>query len=176
MECVVCGRECRRGKRGPARKTCSTRCRVRLSRMRKGEPVLFPAVMQAEKRWVRADGKRPIMPDGSAASSTNPATWSALSDVREGKGDGMGFMLGGGIGCYDLDHALDDGALKSWAKTFIETIREPIIYTEVSQSGEGLHLFILADEGRGTRARMGDGAVERYTQGRFIRTGKPVQL
>ena len=70
-------------------------------------------------------------------------------------------MLGNGLGCYDLDHVTDQEA-----KTFAATITEPIIYAERSMSGEGVHIFISAPEGPGTRTRN----IERYTRGRFIRT------
>lgn len=172
--CVMCGEPVSKPNRGPTRKTCSARCRMALSRRRQLHQ--FPPVMVAADRWVRADGKRPIMPDGSPASSTNPATWSPFSAVRVGVGDGFGFMCGGGVGCYDLDHALDGGVLKSWARDAVESIPEPVLYVERSVSGEGLHVFVEAVEGRGSRRQVGDGRVERYTRARFIRCGEPFNL
>ena len=74
-------------------------------------------------------------------------------------------MLGGGIGCYDLDHCVADGVIESWATKFVAGIPEPILYTEVSVSGTGLHVFVEAPEAAGTRL----GNVERYTRARFIR-------
>ena len=142
-----------------------------LSRKRKGAK--FPAEMAQAKRWTRADGKRPVMPNGRAASSTNPATWSTLGAVQSGAGDGYGFMLGDGFGCYDLDNAAHRGVIKAWARQAIANIPEPVIYTELSQSGEGLHIFVLANESPGERKCVGDGTVERYAFGRFIRAGTP---
>jgi len=69
-------------------------------------------------------------------------------------------MLGGGIGCYDLDHVSDGEAHE-----VISLIPEKIIYMERSMSGEGVHVFCRMPEGRGTRR----GHVERYSRGRFIR-------
>lgn len=132
--------------------------------------------MVAADRWVRADGKRPIMPDGSPASSTDAGTWSAFPEVISGEGDGFGFMLGGGVGCYDLDHALDDGVLKPWAREVVDAISEPVLHVEKSVSGEGLHVFVEAAECRGWRRPVGDGCVERYTRARFIRCGEPYRL
>src|SRR5690625_6658862 len=67
--------------------------------------------MRRERRWVRADGKRPIMPDGRPASSTRACTWSSFSEVQAGAGDGYGVMLGGGLACWDLDDCFDGGVL-----------------------------------------------------------------
>ena len=120
--------------------------------------------MLNERRWGRAQGKRPIMADGAPASSTNPGTWASFASVQSGAGDGYGFMLGGGIGCYDLDHVSDGEA-----REIIALIPEEIIFIERSVSGEGVHVFCRMPEGRGTRR----GHVERYSRGRFIRvTGR----
>ena len=116
------------------------------------------------------------MPSGAPASSTNPATWSSFDEVQSGAGDGFGVMLGGGLGCYDLDNALEGGVLKLWAREVVAAISEPILYVERSVSGRGLHVFVELAEQRGTRRSVGDGAVEKYSYGRFIRCGEPVKL
>lgn len=132
--------------------------------------------MVDEHRWVRAAGKRPITTTGAPASSTSPGTWSTFDAVQEGPGDGFGFMLGGGVGCYDLDGAVADGAVLPWARRVIEGIPEPVLFTELSVSGRGLHVFVEAEEGRGTRRAVPGGAVERYTRARFIRCGTPFKM
>ncbi len=112
-------------------------------------------------RWVRAAGKRPITLGGRPASSTDPLTWSTFAAVRASQaGDGFGVMLGGGLGCYDLDHVTDREA-----RAFLASVPEPIVYVERSTSGTGVHVFVAAEEGPGWRR----GNVERYTRGRFIR-------
>lgn len=175
MYCVVCGKEITAKATGRPRKTCSGRCRTKLSRQRARQPI--PETMVSLERWVRADGKRPITPSGAPASSTDPATWCGFMDVLGGAGDGYGVMLGDGLGCYDLDDALaDTGELKEWARAYVGTIEEPIIYAETSVSARGLHIFIRADEAPGYRVRVGDGTVERYTRGRFIRCGQRFKL
>lgn len=173
MNCENCGRELRAKSTGRPRRTCSTRCRVALCRRRKAQPL---ASFHEQRRWVRADGKRPVMPSGAPASSTNPATWSSFDEVQSGAGDGFGVMLGGGLGCYDLDNALEDGAVKPWASDVIDAIEEPVVYVEKSVSGRGLHVFVELAEQRGTRRAVGDGSVEKYSYGRFIRCGEPVSL
>lgn len=99
-----------------------------------------------------------------------------LEAVKRGEGNGYGFMLGGGFGCYDLDNAVHGGIVKAWARQIIAEIAEPVIYTELSKSGNGLHIFVKADEGRGYRRAVADGSVERYTYGRFIRLGTQFDL
>lgn len=116
--------------------------------------------MRDARRWVRASGKRPIMASGAPASSTDAATWAAFDDVQVGAGDGFGIMLGGGLGCYDLDHLGDDAA-----RSFIATLAEPVVFVERSMSGDGVHVFVEAEEGRGWKR----GGIERYTRARFIR-------
>lgn len=174
VKCLNCGRDVPQKSKGPARRTCSARCRQAVSRKRRRQPV--PAVMIDAPRWVRADGKRPITPTGTPASSTNPSTWCSFDEVQQGAGDGYGVMLGGGLGCYDLDNALEDGAVKPWAREIIESIEEPIVYVEKSVSGRGLHVFVELAGQRGTRRSVGDGSVEKYSYGRFIRCGEPASL
>lgn len=109
------------------------------------------------------------MVDGRPASTVNKRTWSRYADVQSGAGDGLGFMVGGGVGCIDLDGCLDeDGRLVGEvARRVLDA--NPGGYVEVSMSGRGLHLFGLLDEGPGVR-RPG---VEVYSRARFIRvTGR----
>lgn len=166
MECSVCGREFAWSGRGRRPVTCGQRCRKRRSRA-----VRVPAGL-SEGRWTRADGKRPVTVTGRSASSTDPSTWSTFAEVQASSaGDGFGVMLGGGhLACHDLDHALDGGVLKPWAREVLDGITEPVLFTEVSTSGEGLHVFVEAPEGPGSRRSVGDGGHEFYSRARFIRT------
>src|SRR5699024_4583207 len=162
IECVSCGREFERsGSRGRVPRFCGQRCRKRASRKPK-------APFANDKRvWVRAVGNRPVMVDGSAASSPNPATWASFAEVQAGAGDGCGVGVdGSGLGCYDFDNCFDGGVLKPAVRDFIAGIAYPIVYVERSVSGNGLHVFVEAEKQRGFRR---DG-VEFYTWGRFIRT------
>ncbi|WP_147433594.1 DNA primase [Galactobacter caseinivorans] len=123
--------------------------------------------MTSLDRWVRADGKRPVTVAGRAASSTNRRTWSSHAAVCESTaGDGMGVMLGGGLGCYDLDGCLIDGHLTDEARRIIDTITAPILFTEVSVSGRGLHIFTAEPESKAAQGAWGG----HYSFGRFIRT------
>ena len=165
MECSVCGREFAWSGRGRRPVTCGQRCRKRRSR------AVRPSAGLSDGRWTRADGKRPVTVRSRSASSTDPSTWSTFAEVQASSaGDGFGVMLGGGLGCHDLDHALTDGKLKPWARDVLVGIRERVLFVEVSTSGEGLHVFVEAPEGPGSRRSVGDGGHEFYSRARFIRT------
>lgn len=73
-------------------------------------------------------------------------------------------MLGGGIGCYDLDVVSD-----AQAREFVDSVPERVIFVERSMSGRGVHVFVEAAEGPGSVRRSGPFSVERYTVARFIR-------
>ncbi|AHH20844.1 hypothetical protein NONO_c60680 [Nocardia nova SH22a] len=168
-ECQQCGekldiqRSCR-----PAR-YCSGRCRTAAYRARK---VRVPKELRTQKRWVRwTRGKRPIQPDGSPASTGVPGTWTSYARVREHTQ--IGYVLGDGVGCIDLDHCLtSDGKLTAAAERFLEQM--PSTWIEVSPSGDGLHIWGRLPESVGRRIVQDDGLhVETYSRGRYITvTGK----
>ncbi len=159
--CDACGGEfVQNSGRGRKSRFCRPACRVAWHRSHR-----IPDVMRAGVRWVRADGKRPVEPNGRPASSTNRHTWHTFDEVQSGCGDGFGIMLGQGLGCYDLDHVTDEQA-----RVILAEIPERVVFAERSMSGAGVHVFVEAPEGPGRRR---DG-IERYTRARFIRvTGVP---
>lgn len=160
--CIICGAALPPATRAIAPRYCSGRCRQKAYRMRAKNP---PSSMRLARRWVRADGKRPIMPSGRPASSTDPDTWSDYSQVLQGAGDGYGIMLGDGLACIDLDHCLHDGnIITDEAREIVAKAAPYCIYAEISCSGTGLHIFVNAT-GRSFR-RPG---MEFYTHSRFIR-------
>ena len=137
-----------------------SRCRVAAHRANK-----LPKAMEG-RRWGRAAGKRPLTVDGRSASTTQRSTWSTYQDVRASKvGNGFGVMLGGGLGCYDLDHVTDEQVAE-----FVAKVPEPVVLVERSMSGDGAHVFVEAPEGPGTKRVVDGVSVERYTRARFIRT------
>lgn len=148
-------------KPGRVPRFCSGRCRVASHRAG------VPAELRERDRWVRRDGKRPITTSGAPASSTDSATWTSYAAVqRSAAGDGIGFVLGEGIGCLDLDHCLVDGKPTAECEAFLATL--PDTYIEVSPSGDGLHVWGFLPEGPGTRRVVGGVSVERYSVGRYI--------
>lgn len=168
--CEHCGGSVTMPARGRTPKYCTSRCRVAAHRARR-----LPAEMQELHRWVRfrnvqvsatRSTRKPIMVNGRSASSTNPRTWTSLEEARKSTvGEGLGFVLGDGIGGIDLDHCIVDGVLAPWAQEVVD--RCPPTYIEVSPSGTGLHIYGLIPAGRG-RGQHGRDGIEFYSTGRYF--------
>lgn len=154
-------------------KFCSTKCRVYANRALKGRPLL-PIELTSHDRWVRsAADKRPLTVSGTPGSSTNSRTWSSYEAASKSTaGVGLGFVLNGdGIGVIDLDHAIVDGVILPWAAEVLAA--NPGTFTEVSQSGEGLHIWGLLAAGKGRKIRDGRN-IEIYSTGRYVALGTPL--
>lgn len=132
-------------------------------------------------RWVRWKSvrrgervtKMPIQVDGLPASSTDSATWTGYPVAEESTvGNGLGFVLGDGFACVDLDHCYDSrNHLADWAKFILHLAGDTFV--EISPSGDGLHIWGLCAPMRGLKIR-GHMNVEAYSAGRYITvTGKP---
>jgi primase-polymerase (primpol)-like protein len=116
------------------------------------------------KRW-GSWTKLPVRVCGGAASSTDPATWSTYEAAKASGSRRLGFVLGGGIGCIDLDHCIDGGVVADWAQAVLDAA--PATYVEVSPSSHGLHVWGLLPEGRGRVIRDGR-SIEVYSAGRYM--------
>lgn len=135
----------------------------------------IPEELRKLKQWVcvKEGSKVPmqaLVP--YPASSTNPNTWATFEDavcaVEEGYYDYIGFVFNdNGIVGIDLDYALAHDRISPLAVDICKACRS---YTEVSKSGEGLHLFVKGDipfKGKNNLA-----GVEVYKTARFfIMTG-----
>ena len=158
--------------RGRKRRYCDDACRQRAKRAR----LMPPPQMAMADRWVRwrkvvrGDGasKMPLTVDGTPASSTDPETWAPLEQAEQsGVGDGLGFALGSGFACIDLDHCYDTrGYLADWAKCLIAPVMGRT-WIEISPSGDGLHIWGLMPERPGIKVR-GIMDAEAYSRGRYI--------
>lgn len=159
--CVVCRSEFE-GRADAV--TCSTRCRVARHR---AAARFAPGRMRDADRWVRHVAKRPIRPDGAAASSTDAATWSSFDDVmRSDRGHGVGFVLNGdGVMCVDLDGCVEDGRPSEWAERILALF--PGAAVEVSLSGRGLHIWGMGPNVSQVFGHDG-GKVEVYADKRYI--------
>ncbi len=137
------------------------------------------------------DGKPTKVPycagTGRHASSADAATWVPYDDAvraaMNGTYSGIGFVLSKddpytGI---DLDHVRDPvtGEVDPVAMRIVERLNS---YTEVSQSGTGLHVLVQATlPGPGRRTRLvgalrDDAQIEMYDSGRyFVMTGDPLR-
>lgn len=152
-------------------RTCSPRCRKALSRAAKADAT--PHELKIRDRWIRRSAKKvPLTVAGTAASSTDPRTWSTYKDAAASTaGVGLGFVLSDvdDIVCIDLDHCLNPltGRLAPWAAAIVRDAGTT--YIEVSPSGDGLHIWGRANVRQGRRIRRPDGtAVEIYGTGRYI--------
>lgn len=179
-ECEYCGNEIPTHEgRGRTRRYCDATCRQRARREGMKTP---PAEMLMQPRWVRwkpvdrngRTTKMPIQADGTAASSTDPATWTDWEIANRSKaGEGTGFVLGDGIACIDLDHCYDNrNHLADWARRFLALAGDTFI--EISPSGDGLHIWGTCQPRKGMKVRNGDMNIEAYSRGRYITvTGRP---
>lgn len=134
--------------------------------------IQVPQEMKNETRWVLwkkvdRDGKATKIPlnaiTGNGAKSNDSTTWATYEQACQGlkkfKVDGLGFMLGGGYFGVDIDHALDNGEL---IDEFVSQLRS---YTEISQSGEGIHIICKGILPQGQRRK---GNIEMYDNVRFL--------
>lgn len=176
--CQQCKKRFERANTGRPKRFCSDRCRLvnhrRMVRAKRGWKV--PSELVEERRWVRRVGKRPVTVDGGAASVTDPTTWATLGAVLgSSRGDGIGFVLGAGLACVDLDGALDgEGNVTREAQRVLDLA--PNTWVEVSPSGRGLHVWGFLPEGPGRVKSVGGQAVEIYSRARYMTvTGHPFE-
>lgn len=112
----------------------------------------IPAQMAALPQWVcwgapNKARKCPYNPRTDyPAKAGHPDTWAdlytAVQAVQGWRYEGVGFEFnGGGIVGIDIDHCIKNGKLDAWAADWVEKLDS---YTEVSPSGEGLHIFCTA--------------------------------
>lgn len=163
--CAHCGTWIGVAGRGRVRRFCTTRCRVAAHRA-KSTP---PTALTARPCWVRySRRKAPLTAFGTPASVTNPTTWTTYSAARRSDaGAGLGLVLtGDGVVCIDLDHCLIDGEPTDWVVAIME--RCGATYTEISPSGDGLHIWGRGTVPHGRRIRLTGGTAEVYGTGRFI--------
>lgn len=108
-----------------------------------------------QKRWVSwklqtREGKAtkiPLSITGRLASSTNKNTWSTYADIKKVY-EKTGIVLHDKkLLVLDIDNCLLEGKLEHEQKEIIaDFILEADSYTEISQSGKGLHIFIALAE------------------------------
>ena len=147
---------------GRPKRFCHSRCRVAANRC----PI--PAELRNADRWIRHKNKRPITTSGTPASVTNPNQWDTFQAARKSKaGTGLGFVLGSGIGCIDLDHVIDhDGILHPTAQQLIDTL--PPTWIELSPSKRGLHIWGHLPQAPGRKYQQGGIHIEKYSRDRYI--------
>lgn len=124
--------------------------------------------------------KIPIAPlTGNAASSIAPETWTDFESAVKAseKYSGIGFVFDGRSGYFGVD--VDDiaGSVRDFQSGSADNIAGEFImslqsYTELSQSGNGVHIICKGKLPSGSRRR---GNVEMYETGRyFVMTGNAI--
>lgn len=184
MRKCPCGEELAIGiRQGRPRRYCSAACRKRAWRQRRA----VPRKMRVTPRWVRWTleprgdkmTKVPRQLNGRHASSTNSRTWASFGAARASSvGEGLGWVLGAGIGCIDLDDCIVDGKVLPWAAEIIRKYQRRALLIERSWSGAGVHIFLRMKPGAGRRIRDGRN-IEVYPpdSGRYIAvTGRRFDL
>lgn len=133
----------------------------------------IPQELKSLNRWVlwklkiNEKGKTTKIPinakNGYGAKSNDSETWvsfdEAISKVEYFNCKGVGFMLGNGYFGIDIDHQLDNVEL---INEFMLTLNS---YTEISQSGEGIHIICKGALPIGNRRK---GNIEMYDNARFF--------
>ena len=119
--------------------------------------------------------KKPINPrTGGGAMVDEPSTWADFDTTYEARvkfrGNGFGFLLGGGYAGIDIDNCIDsNGELSDMAEKIIERMNT---YTEISPSKRGVHILFKVSEGftfDGKNGAKKDSiGLEIYCEGRYL--------
>jgi primase-polymerase (primpol)-like protein len=115
--------------------------------------------------------KPPVDATGYNIDAQNPASWRSYEDANA-TSEQIGFVLTADdpFLFIDLDHVLKEGKLCDWAERLLTEL--PTTYTEISPSGDGLHLyFMLYDTPSIPKHKQAfpDGtALEIYFSGRYF--------
>lgn len=153
--------------------------------MKKYIPHLFRShniwiLWRKEKDKNGRDTKVPYTASGHYASSTNRSTWcsfdKAYDALRTDSFSGLGVVIAEKLGCVfiDIDHCIDPvtGELSEIASDILSHF--PETYAEISQSGEGIHIFALGTIQRSFK--NSNNGVEMYSGGRYCAfTGNAMQ-
>lgn len=140
----------------------------------------IPEELKSKNQWVlwklecgkgNKKTKVPYKSLSQRANSTSPKDWISFHGavtMYENNPDifsGIGFVIteADNICCVDVDHVItDSGAYTLQASEMLETFNS---YSELSQSGEGLHIFINAKK-PGVKCKKN--GIEIYSKSRFI--------
>lgn len=143
--------------------------------MSKGNPLI--TVYGKQKRWVNWRGikrgdkitKIPYSINGRAASSTDIKTWATYKEVLAKDPEHIGIvfhdrdMLG-----IDIDRCVNEGQIDHKDKDAIrELLKRANTYTELSPSGNGLHLYFALSQPVSLVANRHE-SFEAYTEGRYF--------
>ena len=144
----------------------------------------IPEMLKQKPNWVvwgvrdaPADmtPKAPFNPVSLLSGKMSPAragvreTWgsyqAAVECVSRGLAQGIGYEFDGSVYGIDLDHVIEGDGLSAQAKDVVDKLAS---YTEISPSGNGLHIFVLAPGADIQKHRKKDSFIEIYNEGRYF--------
>ena len=134
----------------------------------------IPPALRNLNQWLcwQKPTKIPIDPRTGRNTSAPAAVWSYDECITAAEhGYGIGFSLKNGIFGVDLDHVLDEnGQLKPEYAHLSEIVDKIGSYTEISPSGEGLHIFARCDDipPECKTCRKQNVPIEMYCEKRYI--------
>lgn len=114
-------------------------------------------------RWLPHRDKKPYSAKtGRAASWSDPAAWSDRATAASVGGKSVGVVVGDGLVCVDLDNCLwvdSSGAkpivsVKPAFKPLFDLACKKRVYVEISQSGRGLHIFLMSNWSGSVKAKF----------------------
>lgn len=145
----------------------------------------IPSTMKKMNNWIfwrkeLRDGRTTKIPINAKtfgnAMSNNPDTWCTYEYVYKNfdksKVNGAGFMLplDKSITMIDLDHCIENGKINQFALNIMNCFKDT--YIEISQSGTGIHIFVLG----GVEKSVKTTEIEIYSEKRFCAlTGNALQ-
>lgn len=98
-----------------------------------------------DRRWVVVKGKAPVRP-----GTDQPVEWRKPENryfwdqIQKIPGDGYGIILNKtGLSCVDFDKCLEDGRVVD--DRIASMVHQLDSWTEISSSGNGLHVWIITD-------------------------------
>ncbi len=124
----------------------------------------------AKAIWNQSKGKYekfPIQANGQPAKSNDSRTWTHFFNVRNA--EYLAFFFNSGYTGLDFDDVIHNGKIEEWVlDDFIRPIGS---YTEISVSGNGIHIIVRGKKprGLGSKILLKDGhSIEIYDSLRFF--------
>lgn len=131
------------------------------------EKSVIPNEIINRKQWALSHNKAPYQTNGERASSTDVSTWTSYEDAINNSNH-VGYFISehDPYTVIDLDDCIINGVITKEAKSIVESVNS---YTEISQSGTGLHIFVKGSK-PGNRSKNSKKGFEMYDKERFIVT------
>lgn len=129
------------------------------------EKKVIPKELTDRNQWALSNNKAPYQTNGERASSTDISTWTSYEDVIN-KSNHVGYFISehDPYTVIDLDDCIINGVINDEAKRIVDSLNS---FTEISQSGNGLHIFVKAKK-PGNRSKNAEKGFEMYDKERFM--------